>query len=148
MPSHEDPSALTHCEAIGSIVRLGPNEISFASPTAGLEIFKTGKGFHKSEFYTVFLPNNTKDIFTEIRENVHAAKKRFVSPPYSLAVVKQQRKQLEEVMVNLLSDLNRAAADDQNKVFDLGNWIFHLTSDVRTCLNTPKTPLPLSMGHQ
>lgn len=71
------------------MVRIGPNELSFAAPSAAIDIFRTGRGFHKTDFYTVFLSNGIKDIFTEIREKVHAKKKRYVVPPYSLASIKQ-----------------------------------------------------------
>jgi hypothetical protein len=114
----------------GSVVRIGPNELSFASPHAALDIFRTGKGFQKTDFYTVFLPDGIKDIFTEIREKIHAKKKKFAVPPYSLASVKQQSQQIEGVMLDLLSVMDSIATKDPTVKFDLGNWLHFLIFDV------------------
>ncbi|KAJ5761286.1 hypothetical protein N7520_008442 [Penicillium odoratum] len=114
----------------GPVVRVGPNELSFASPDAALDIFRTGRGFQKTDFYTVFLPDNIKDIFTEIREKVHAKKKRFAVPPYSLASVKQQTEQIERLTMDLISVMDSTAAKNQTASFDLGSWLHFLVIDV------------------
>lgn len=73
--------------ATGPVVRIGLNELSFFSLYAASNLFKIGKGFHKTDNYMARLHNGVKDIFKEIRENVHANKKRFAVPPYSIAAV-------------------------------------------------------------
>jgi len=113
---------------VGPVARIGPNEISFAAPAAGRTIFKTGQGFHKTDFYTVFLPNNIKDIFTEIREDVHATKKRYTVPPYSLASVQQHTTQIEALMLKFLRKLDDFAY--QGVACDLGKWLHYLAFDV------------------
>lgn len=118
--------------ATGPIVRIGPNELSFASPEAAMDIFRTGRGFHKTDFYTVFLPDGIKDIFTEIREKVHGKKKRYAGPPYSLASVMKQTKQIEGVTLELLSIMDSVAAKSQAETFDLGSWLHFLAFDVST----------------
>lgn len=115
----------------GPIVRIGPNEISLASAFAGVDLFKTGQGFSKTEFYTVFLPHHIKDIFTEIRERVHAGKKRFAVPAYSLAAVQKHTPAIEVVMRNWLSRLDGFAAQDKEAACDLGSWLHYLAFDVR-----------------
>jgi hypothetical protein len=35
----------------GPVVRIAPEELSFASPQAGRDILTAGKGFHKTDFY-------------------------------------------------------------------------------------------------
>lgn len=109
-------------------MRLGPNEVSFASPLAAADLFKTGKGFHKTEFYTVFLPDGRKDIFTEIREDQHAAKKRFGVPAYSLAAIQQHTDAIEAVMLKLISKLDNFASS--SSACDLGCWLHYLAFDV------------------
>ncbi|KAI1614306.1 cytochrome P450 oxidoreductase [Exophiala viscosa] len=111
----------------GPVARIGPNEISFAAPAAGRSIFKTGQGFHKTEFYTVFLPNNIKDIFTEIGEDVHATKKRYTVPPYSLSSVQQHTAQIDALMVKFLQKLDDFAY--QGVACDLGKWLHYLAFD-------------------
>lgn len=112
------------------MVRIGPNELSFSSPDAALDIFRTGKGFQKTGFYTIFLPDETPDIFTEIRERVHAKKKRFAVPPYSLASVKLQTEQIEGLMTDLLSIMDSVATGNESCVFDLGSYLHYFVFDV------------------
>ncbi|KIW95782.1 uncharacterized protein Z519_02846 [Cladophialophora bantiana CBS 173.52] len=113
----------------GPIVRLGPNEISMASPLAALDIFNPGKGFYKSDFYTIFLPPNVKDLFTEIREPVHAVMKRFAVPPYSLASVQQHTEDIEALLGKFQSKMDDFALHDKSAV-DLGSWLHYLAFDV------------------
>jgi hypothetical protein len=115
----------------GPIVRLGPNEVSFASPLAALELFKTGKGFHKTEFYTVFLPDGRKDIFTEIREPLHAVKKRFAGPAYNMAAIQHNSDILEAVEHIFLAKMDDFADSGGNVACDLGTWLHYLAFDVR-----------------
>ena len=112
------------------MVRIGPNELSFSSPDAALDIFRTGKGFQKTGFYTIFLPDETPDIFTEIRERVHAKKKRFAVPPYSLASVKLQTEQIEVLISDLLSIMDSVAIGNEARAFDLGSYLHYFVFDV------------------
>lgn len=114
------------------MARIGPNEVSFASPAAGRTIFKTGQGFHKTEFYTVFLPNNIKDIFTEIREDVHSIKKWHTLPSYGIAVVQSHVNQIEALMTKFMQKLDAYAAAGKASDCDLGSWLHYLAFDVRT----------------
>ncbi|KAJ6017752.1 hypothetical protein N7451_001131 [Penicillium sp. IBT 35674x] len=113
----------------GPIVRIGPNELSFASPEAAIDIFRTGRGFHKTDFYTIFLPDGIKDIFTEIREKVHGKKKRYAVPPYSLTSVKKQTQQIEGITLDLLSVMDSIATKRQEETFDLGSWLHFFVFD-------------------
>ncbi len=101
-----------------------------ASPLAALDIFKTGKGFYKSDFYTIFLPPNVKDLFTEIREPVHAVMKRFAVPPYSLASVQQHTEDIEALLWKFQSKMDDFAVHD-NLAVELGSWLHYLAFDVR-----------------
>ena len=112
------------------MVRIGPNELSFAAPDAAIDIFRTGRGFHKTDFYAVFLPDGIKDIFTEIREKIHAKKKRYVVPPYSLVSVKQNTEQIESLLSKLLFTMDSVAAQGQTMMFDLGTQLHFLVIDV------------------
>lgn len=118
----------------GRIVRIGPNEVSFASPSAALDLFRTGKGFHKTEFYTVFLPDGRKDIFTEIREPLHAVKKRFAVPAYNIVSIQQHTDEIEAVMTKFLSRIDNFADPGQLALCDLGSWLHYLAFDV-SCAN-------------
>jgi len=48
-------------QELGPVVRLGPNEVSFASAEAIKEIYTSGgSGYEKTEFYNIFKQFNTR----------------------------------------------------------------------------------------
>src|ERR1700753_151951 len=97
--------------AVGPAVRIAPDELSFSSPAAATDIFRAGKGFHKTDFYWVFPPPENPDIFTEIREDVHAQKKRFVVTPYSMATMQGLSNFIDDTADLLFAKLNRFVND-------------------------------------
>jgi hypothetical protein len=113
---------------LGPVVRIAPNEVSFSSPEAALELFKTGKGFHKTDFYGVFPPPENPDIFTETRESVHGMKKRYAATPYSLASMQQSTDRIEGTEQLLISKLDEF--DGGQRICDLGEWLHFFAFDV------------------
>ncbi|EEU36320.1 uncharacterized protein NECHADRAFT_52492 [Fusarium vanettenii 77-13-4] len=112
----------------GPVVRTAPNELSFSSATTALDIFKTGKGLDKTDFYGVFPPLYERDIFTEARESVHRVKKRYASPGFSLQAMQQSTPRIEEAERLLLCKLDEYAHG--NKTCDLGDWLHFFAFDV------------------
>ncbi|ETI21441.1 hypothetical protein G647_07788 [Cladophialophora carrionii CBS 160.54] len=125
---HTEQHHIALHQKYGPVVRIAPNEVSFSNPEAAIELFKTGKGFHKTDFYGVFPPPENPDIFTETREAVHGVKKRYAATPYSLASMQQSTPRIEETEKLLLSKLDEFA--DNNKVCDLGDWLHFFAFDV------------------
>ncbi|KAK5939217.1 hypothetical protein PMZ80_008520 [Knufia obscura] len=125
--THEDHVALHR--KYGSIVRIQPNQLSFSSPEAARQILSPGKGFHKTNFYWVFPPYNNPDIFTEVRENVHATKKRFVNQPYSLASFQALAPWIDQTIKVLTRKLD-FYAERSTKTIDLGNFLHWFAFDV------------------
>jgi hypothetical protein len=80
--THLDHIALH--ERYGPVVRIAPNEVSLSSPAAARMVLSAGKRFYKTDFYAVFPPPENPDIFTEIREGVHAIKKKVANVPCEL----------------------------------------------------------------
>lgn len=106
-----------------------PNQVALSSPHAALDLFKTGRGFHKTDFYSVFPPPENPDIFTEIREHVHGVKKRYAATPYSMASMQQNATStIEAAEKVLMSKLDKFAAE--GKVCDLGDWLHFYAFDV------------------
>lgn len=112
----------------GPVVRTAPNELSFSSPAAAQSMFKSGKGFHKTDFYWVFPPPENPDIFTEIREDVHAQKKRYVATPYSMGSMNDYAPFVEDTERLLMAKLDTFA--DEGMMCDLGNWLHYFAFDV------------------
>lgn len=113
----------------GPIVRIAPNELSIASPIAAREVLSAGKGFHKTDFYGVFPPPENPDIFTEMREDVHAQKKRVASGPYSMAAMQKLSPFVDDTIDLFISKMNKFA-NDPNTPVDLGNYLHYFAFDV------------------
>lgn len=111
----------------GPFVRIGPNEISMSDPAFVGEVLAPGKGFSKTDFYSVFPPQEPKDIFTELDEYVHANKKRVAAIPYSMNTMLQISEPLTNTIQHLVLKL-KSAAVDQGHV-DLGQWLHFFAFD-------------------
>lgn len=130
---HTEHDFIAMHEKYGPVVRIAPDELSFASPQAGRDIMTAGKGFHKTDFYGVFPPPENPDIFTETREHVHAQKKRVAATPYSMASMLQQGDRINGVIDLLKSKLDGFAAKNaggRRNVLDLGDWLHYFAFDV------------------
>lgn len=112
----------------GRVVRLGPNELSFASPQAAREVLAAGKGFYKTDFYRVFPPPENPDIFTEVREDVHAQKKRVAAHPYSMSAMQQLTPIVARIILKLGDKLDGHCVNQEP--FDLGDWLHFFAFDV------------------
>ena len=115
--------------AYGPIVRIAPNELSFASPVAAREVLAAGKGFHKTDFYGVFPPPENPDIFTETREAVHAVKKRYASNAYSMSSMQGLSPFVEDTQRLLRQKLDAMAAT-KDGLCDLGAYLHYFAFDV------------------
>ncbi|KAI0449424.1 cytochrome P450 [Xylaria acuta] len=127
----------------GPVVRIGPNEVSFSSPHVARNLLSAGKRFYKTDFYSVFPPPENPDIFTEIREEVHAMKKKVANVPYSMAAMRQLSPFIDDTIELLVSRMSGFCADPTtgskegslggNKPqpsLDLGNWLHYFAFDV------------------
>ena len=114
----------------GPVVRIAPNELSFASPQAARDILTAGKGFDKTDFYGVFPPPETPDIFTERREKVHAQKKRVASAPYNLKSMLEQAPVIDDIIKLFFEKIDTHLTVDAKTSFDLGDWLHYFAFDV------------------
>ncbi|KAH8880311.1 cytochrome P450 [Thozetella sp. PMI_491] len=117
----------------GPIVRIAPNEISISSPEAARLLLSAGKRFFKTDFYAVFPPPENPDIFTEIREDVHAQKKRVANVPYSMAAMQQLSPFIDDTIELLVSKMNGFVSPEggaKRQQFDLGAYLHYFAFDV------------------
>lgn len=137
----------------GPVVRIGPNEVSFSSPQVARTILSAGKRFYKTDFYSVFPPPENPDIFTEIREDVHAMKKKVANVPYSMAAMRQLSPFIDDTIELLVSRMSGFCADPnpdagsdssfskegafssdltktKKPILDLGDWLHYFAFDV------------------
>lgn len=128
-------SGRTHLEHIalhrkyGPIVRIGPNEVSVSSPEAARALLSAGRRFFKTPFYSVFPPVENPDIFTEIREDVHAVKKRVANVPYSMAAMQQLSPFIHDTIELMMRRIEEHIAESRG-IFDLGDYLHYFAFDV------------------
>ena len=129
--AHEPHLALhkTH----GDVVRIGPNCISISSPDLVPSIYGIGKGYVKSDFYSVW--QNIVDgkrvasmVFTT-DEAVHAAMKKPIANAYSLSTLREFEPLLDSTTAVFLSRLDELFAEN-GEVCDLGTWLQWYSFDV------------------
>ncbi|KAB2568799.1 Cytochrome P450 monooxygenase gsfF [Lasiodiplodia theobromae] len=111
----------------GKIVRIGPNHLDISDAAAVKDIYLTGKSFVKSSFYDAFTalrPN----IFGTRDENIHAARKKALTPGFSLQSVTQMEPYIDSCLAKLLARLDAAAATGEP--IDLKAWISFFVIDV------------------
>ncbi|KAK0726559.1 cytochrome P450 [Apiosordaria backusii] len=129
-------SGRTHLEHIdlhrkyGPVVRIAPNEVSVSSPEAARTLLSAGKRFFKTDFYGVFPPPENPDIFTEVREDVHAMKKRVANVPYSMAAMQQLSPFIDDTIELLATKINNHIDSSPRDVFDLGDYLHYFAFDV------------------
>jgi hypothetical protein len=125
----------------GPVVRIAPREVSVASPEAARALLSAGKRFFKTPFYGVFPPPENPDIFTETREEVHAAKKRVANVPYGMAAMQQLGPFIDDAVGVLVGKMGAWVDGDGEgpdgegpeggrRVFDLGAWLHYFAFDV------------------
>lgn len=88
-----------------------------------------GKGFHKTDFYSVFPPADSPDIFTETNEHAHSLKKRYASNAYSMASMQNLSGYIEDTQYLLASKLDQKCKLPE-QVCDLGDWLHFFAFDV------------------
>ncbi|KAK9776283.1 putative Cytochrome P450 [Seiridium cardinale] len=68
----------------GPVVRIAPNEVSFASTEGVKEIYSSGgSGYDKTEFYNLFRVYGRRTMFSTLNKNDHAKKKRVLADRYA-----------------------------------------------------------------
>lgn len=117
----------------GDLVRIGPNCISVSKPDLIPSIYGIGKGYVKSDFYSVWqnIVNGKRVasmVFTT-DEAEHAAMKKPIAASYSLSTVKEFEALVDSTTAVFLSRLDELFANT-GKVCDLGVWLQWYAFDV------------------
>ena len=115
----------------GPVVRIGFNEVSFASPDAAKQIYSVSTGFHKTNAYSVYPPPENPDIFTETDEFKHAIKRRMVSNAYSHKTIADMERYVDKTEDRLFRQLDERFIGSESKECDLGSWLEFYAFDVR-----------------
>ena len=118
---------------LGDIVRLGPNDLSFADPKAIKQIYGLNKGFVKSGFYPVQQAltkgKRLPSLFSTTDEAYHANLRRSVNSAFSMSALVQYEPFVDEVEEAFLNQTSKLFVR-RNKVCDFAEWLQFLAFDV------------------
>ncbi|KAL4937178.1 hypothetical protein BDV06DRAFT_216087 [Aspergillus oleicola] len=117
----------------GDVVRLGPNTLSFASPSAIKVIYGLNKGFTKSAFYpvqmTVSKGEPLPSLFSTLDETFHASLRRSVNHAFSMSSLVQYEPMVNETIELFLSQTETLFAVP-GKECDFARWLQFFAFDV------------------
>ncbi|KAI1133127.1 cytochrome P450 [Nemania abortiva] len=123
---HRDLIALH--KRYGSVVRIGPNELSVGDPEAFLQIYRVNKPYVKSACYSVVKGSRPFDLTGERSEKIHSAQRRLVARAYSMESTMRLEPQIHELVTILLKRFDDVAFSEQ--IIDLGYWLQLFAFDV------------------
>jgi cytochrome P450 len=107
----------------GPLVRIAPNEVAVADPSAIKTIYNIKSGFTKTDFYPPFAPNISPhgDHFSQMNEAKHAERRKFVNSVYSMSTILESEKYIDACSDVFLQKMGKFAK--QGGSIDLGEWI-------------------------
>ncbi|KAJ9603325.1 hypothetical protein H2200_012103 [Cladophialophora chaetospira] len=123
-------------EKYGDVVRIGPNELSFADPQAIFDIYGTKGSDQKSQMYDVTsIPTQgrrTKVLLSTTDSEWHDQQRRLIAPAFNLTnILKYEPWVTDSVRVFLQEMSNRYAGKaGKEGIVDLHRWFAFFTADV------------------
>lgn len=107
----------------GHLVRIAPNEVAVADPSAVKLIYNIKSGFTKTDFYPPFAPNISPhgDNFTQLDEAKHAGRRKFVNSVYSMSTILESEQYIDACSDVFLEKM--AGFAERGSHIDLGEWI-------------------------
>ncbi|ETN45465.1 uncharacterized protein HMPREF1541_09297 [Cyphellophora europaea CBS 101466] len=128
---HEDQTKLH--ERYGPFVRLGPDVVSIQGVSYVPQIYGIGKGFKKSNYYSVFQNivngKRTASLVAMTDESDHARTKRVVAHAYSLSTLVEYEPLVDSTIRVFLHNLSDRYARTDN-ICDFGQYLQYFAFDV------------------
>ncbi|KPI44357.1 Pisatin demethylase [Cyphellophora attinorum] len=117
----------------GPFVRLGPNMVSVRGAPYASQIYGIGKGFVKSDYYSVFQNivngKRTASLVAMTDESDHARTKRVIAHAYSLSTLVEYEPLVDSTIAVLLENLSTRFAKTGTKC-DFGQYLQYFAFDV------------------
>ena len=115
----------------GSVVRLGPNLVSFDTKEALKDVYSNvsanvGKGFL---YHVVTSQFGFASTFSTQDKEIHARKKRILAPAFTDASLRNMEQYVLKHIRNFVQKIG-PAEDSESSVTDLGQWSGYVTFDV------------------
>lgn len=112
----------------GKLLRIAPNELSVADPTAIKKIYGHGTKFRKSEWYSVWQGHRKFDLFPERDEKVHGRQRGLISRPYSLEALRDLEVYVDDCVGVFFEGMEgvrggKGLGEKGTVSVDLGTWV-------------------------
>ncbi|CAN9187219.1 unnamed protein product [Alternaria alternata] len=114
----------------GPIVRIAPNEVAIADPTAIKTIYSVSSGFTKTDFYPTFRPSFARhpDLFTDLDEKSHARRRKIVNNLYSMSNIVRSEESIDNCTRTLMEKFHEIS--QKHDVIDMSTWLQWYAFDV------------------
>lgn len=103
----------------GPVVRLAPDEVSFADHEGMKEIYQSGgSGYEKTEFYDLFMQYGHRTMFSTLNRQDHAERKRLFADRYAMTnIIKPEIMEGIEIRANSVIEKCKASAGSYLDVY-------------------------------
>ncbi|KAL4948676.1 cytochrome P450 [Aspergillus filifer] len=117
-------------EKHGPLVRIAPDEVSVADPSAVKIIYGAKNGFSKTDFYAPWAVGITPhgDHFAQMDDTKHAARRKLVNSVYSMSSVLESEEYIDNCIDLFMEKMDRFSKTEEK--IDLGKWVQWFTFDI------------------
>ncbi|KAL2813895.1 cytochrome P450 [Aspergillus granulosus] len=113
---NERPTYLELHRRYGRIVRVGPNALSFSSPSAIEDIYGPKNNMAKSNWYIAFEAHGKgpkkENIFSTRDNHWHARYRELVEPGFRMEQLLRREEEVDSLLLDLLANLDASCADN------------------------------------
>jgi cytochrome P450 len=118
----------------GEIVRIAPDEISFAKPDAYNDIYSNAPGrpaFPKSKLWHGAAPGRPHSILNALDPRVHARFRKAMDPGFTEKALRQQEPVVQKHVALLIARLNElASSDTDGAIVNIVQWFAFVAFDL------------------
>lgn len=111
------------------MIRVGPNELSFSSPTALKDIYGHGQGLPKADFYKAGKFTTEDSVFSIRDRTQHAGRRSLMAKTYSQASIWSYAPILTEKISQTLDQL-AIRSQGGTRAVNVYHWFHFLALDV------------------
>ena len=103
----------------GPVIRIGPNEVAFNSPTALKIIYGAGSGFERTDFYRMFDAYGRQNVFTFGPVRLHAERKKMLAHAYSKSSMMRGRvaETIERIVEDYVKWIEKTGSGGGDEIF-------------------------------
>ncbi|KIW47650.1 uncharacterized protein PV06_00324 [Exophiala oligosperma] len=116
-------------EQYGTVVRVGPNELSFSSPAALKDIYGHGQGLPKADFYKAGKFTTEDSVFSVRDRGQHAGRRSLMAKTYSQGSIWGYAPLMSEKIVQALDQL-AIRSQGGTQAVNVYPWFHFLALDV------------------